>query len=101
MGIHNRRIKNAIHKNADRIFELIKSNIEFNKADIPLPPSMYKSKLGKLYQGNCLNLMHNLENDSIDLIFADPPFNLKKLYPSKIDDNLTGVKNGLLNVSGY
>jgi DNA modification methylase len=88
MGIPNRRIKNAIHKNADRIFELIKSNIEFNKADIPLPPSMYKSKLGKLYQGNCLNLMHNLENDSIDLIFADPPFNLKKLYPSKIDDNL-------------
>jgi site-specific DNA-methyltransferase (adenine-specific) len=29
-----------------------------------------------------------LEDNSIDLIFADPPFNLDKLYPSNIDDHL-------------
>jgi site-specific DNA-methyltransferase (adenine-specific) len=29
-----------------------------------------------------------MDNDSVDLIFADPPFNLNKLYPSNIDDNL-------------
>ena len=28
------------------------------------------------------------QDDSVDLIFADPPFNLKKLYPSGMDDNL-------------
>jgi site-specific DNA-methyltransferase (adenine-specific) len=32
--------------------------------------------------------MHNIDSNSVDLIFADPPFNLNKLYPSKIDDNL-------------
>jgi site-specific DNA-methyltransferase (adenine-specific) len=52
------------------------------------PILAHKTKLGKLYQGDCIGLMHDLESDSVDLIFADPPFNLNKLYPSKIDDNL-------------
>ena len=29
-----------------------------------------------------------MESDSIDLVFADPPFNLDKLYPSGMDDDL-------------
>ena len=32
--------------------------------------------------------MRSLDSDSVDMIFADPPFNLNKLYPSNINDNL-------------
>jgi site-specific DNA-methyltransferase (adenine-specific) len=32
--------------------------------------------------------MRDLDSDSVDMIFADPPFNLNKLYPSSINDNL-------------
>ncbi|ACB50307.1 putative DNA-methyltransferase [Crocosphaera subtropica ATCC 51142] len=41
-----------------------------------------------MYQGDCLDLMFHTASDSIDLIFADPPFNLSKIYPSKINDQL-------------
>jgi site-specific DNA-methyltransferase (adenine-specific) len=52
------------------------------------PKLTLETSLGKLYRGDCLKLMPQLEEGSIDLIFADPPFNLNKLYPSKINDNL-------------
>ncbi|ELR70153.1 Putative methyltransferase [Fulvivirga imtechensis AK7] len=33
---------------------------------------------GKLYQADALKFLQSLENNSIDLIFADPPYNIKK-----------------------
>ena len=44
--------------------------------------------LGRIHHGDCVAGMNELPAGSIDLVFADPPFNLKKLYPSNIDDNL-------------
>lgn len=35
-----------------------------------------------------MDLIPILDSDSVDMIFADPPFNLNKLYPSSINDNL-------------
>jgi DNA methylase len=35
---------------------------------------------GVLYQTDCLNLLSRLKTDSIDCVFADPPFNLGKSY---------------------
>jgi site-specific DNA-methyltransferase (adenine-specific) len=42
--------------------------------------------LGELYQADCLDVMRGLRAESVDLAFADPPFNLGKKYSSKIDD---------------
>jgi site-specific DNA-methyltransferase (adenine-specific) len=47
-----------------------------------------KTEFGVLFQGDCLDLLHTMDDESVDLIFADPPFNLNKLYPSGVDDNL-------------
>ena len=47
-----------------------------------------QTKLGTLYQGDCLSLLPNLEQESVDLVFADPPFNLGKEYTSKMNDEL-------------
>lgn len=42
---------------------------------------------GKLYSGDCVSVMNSeIIDESIDLIFADPPFNIGKNYKSKIND---------------
>jgi site-specific DNA-methyltransferase (adenine-specific) len=40
-----------------------------------------------LYQGDCLNVLRdNIDSDSIDLIYIDPPFNSKRNYNIFFDD---------------
>lgn len=41
--------------------------------------------LNKIIPGDCLTLLKNLPDNSIDMTFADPPFNLKKKYKSYQD----------------
>ena len=47
-----------------------------------------ETPLGRLFEADCLELLRGITSDTVDLIFADPPFNLGKLYSSKIDDSL-------------
>ena len=37
-------------------------------------------KPGKIHQGDCLKLMGQIETGSVDLAFADPPFNIGYKY---------------------
>lgn len=46
----------------------------------------FQTEHGGLYQGDCLELMAQLPSNSVDLIFADPPFNLGKMYGDHYDD---------------
>jgi site-specific DNA-methyltransferase (adenine-specific) len=46
------------------------------------------TNLGKLFEGDCLEVLGKTQSQSVDLAFADPPFNLGKEYTSKIDDSL-------------
>lgn len=50
---------------------------------------MFETDQGLLYQGDCLPWLASLPGNSVDLVFADPPFNLKKDYGPGVDDNLT------------
>ena len=34
-------------------------------------------KINRIIQGDCIKVLKSLPNDSIDLIFADPPYNLQ------------------------
>lgn len=47
-----------------------------------------ETDLGRLFQADCLEMLREIDSNTVDLIFADPPFNLGKLYTSKIDDSL-------------
>ncbi|BAY98976.1 DNA methylase N-4/N-6 domain protein [Tolypothrix tenuis PCC 7101] len=49
---------------------------------------VYMSKHGILYLGDCLKLLSVLPDESIDLIFADPPFNLGKEYGEGVSDRM-------------
>ncbi|MEM8947410.1 MAG: site-specific DNA-methyltransferase, partial [Planctomycetota bacterium] len=37
-------------------------------------------QLGKIHQGDCIKLMKKIDDGSIDLVFADPPFNIGYEY---------------------
>ena len=54
--------------------------------DAAHPRVAYESQLGRLYQGDCLDVMAQMDSESVDLIFADPPFNLGKIYGAHYDD---------------
>ena len=43
---------------------------------------------GQLFQGDCLDVLATLEDESVDVVFADPPFNLGKDYGKGISDSL-------------
>jgi len=88
MGKLDLRIVSAIRKNAKEIGRVLESAYEEHESPSPGFESKFRTDLGELYQGDCVALMSSLESEQFDVIFADPPFNLKKMYPSGIDDDL-------------
>lgn len=49
---------------------------------------LYASGLGVLYEGDCLQILPLVQDESIDTIFADPPFNLARDYGANVIDEL-------------
>lgn len=45
----------------------------------------FNSLINKVIQGDCLEIMKKIPDNSVDVTFADPPFNLKKKYNSYYD----------------
>ena len=54
--------------------------------------AVYSTKLGKVYQADCLELLGRLRDASVHTVFADPPFNLKKHYGRNGVDDLPAAK---------
>lgn len=48
---------------------------------------IYETPLGSAYQVDCVTFLRSVESETVDLAFADPPFNLGKKYSSGINDN--------------
>jgi len=44
-------------------------------------------EINKIYQGDCLELMKQIEDNSIDLVLTDPPYNVNLKY-TDIEDNM-------------
>lgn len=39
---------------------------------------MIEKYLNRIVQGDCLEVLREIPDNSVDVTFADPPFNLKK-----------------------
>lgn len=49
----------------------------------------FSNRYGLLYQTDCLDLFATIKDNSLDCIFADPPFNLGKVYGNgEVNDDL-------------
>lgn len=87
MGRLDRALIELIQSRSEQVFKVISPLLsaaveaETNLRDV------FRTKLGRLYEADCLDVLKSIESDSVDLVFADPPFNLDKLYPSSMDDN--------------
>jgi len=46
---------------------------------------LYRNEKGKLFQGDSIEWLKSLESESTDLIFADPPYNIKKTEWDKFE----------------
>lgn len=72
--------------------------------DINTPSLFYKNPNGELWQGNSIEWLKSLEAESVDLIFADPPYNIKKAdwdtFESK-KNTFNFQCNGLSNVQEF
>ncbi len=55
-----------------------KKEIDFAKRNGDIPILFYKHPDGELWQGNSIEWLKSMNDESIDLIFADPPYNIKK-----------------------
>jgi len=49
-------------------------------------------ELNKIYLGDCIKIMQDLPNNSVDLVFADPPFNIGLKYDIYINEIIFEVK---------
>lgn len=50
------------------------------------PAPVYRSSLGALWGTDCMAVLPLLANESVDTVFADPPFNLGKRYGRNTND---------------
>lgn len=48
---------------------------------------VFSTDRGVLYQGDSLQILPLIQDETIDTVFADPPFNLSKKYGSAVNDD--------------
>ncbi|WHY20095.1 DNA methyltransferase [Paenibacillus sp. G2S3] len=77
LQLHSKEVSNILKKDQYEIKPATKHDFAF------------ETPYGKMYQGDCISLMNTMKNGSVDLIFADPPFNLDKVYESGMNDKIT------------
>lgn len=78
--------RDSFFQNIKEIAHLL-TKTEYNATSCFLP--YFENKSGCLYKGDCIKIMRSLPDACVDLVFADPPFNLKKSYDPGIEDDLT------------
>jgi site-specific DNA-methyltransferase (adenine-specific) len=49
---------------------------------------VFVTDLGALFKGDCTQVLPHLREESVDTVFADPPFNLGKEYGGRVNDRL-------------
>lgn len=54
----------------------------------------------QLYNGDCLEVMKNISDSSIDLIITDPPYNLGKFMEDR-DTNLVKMRDNFFGAAGW
>ena len=52
--------------------------VSIENSDNEIPLTFYKHPNGKLWCGDSINWLKSLPSESVDLVFADPPYNINK-----------------------
>lgn len=79
----------AFLRSSKDIAKLLEERNNIRQEENNITPTIqpyFSSDFGELYNGNCLELFKLIADNSIDTIFADPPFNLDKEYDEGVTD---------------
>ena len=57
-----------------------------NRTPAALMP-VYRTDLGALFAADCMHVLPLINSETVDTVFADPPFNLGKQYGERTDDD--------------
>lgn len=66
--------------------------LHFKPTDVIAVPGkkpVLQTSYGALYNEDCLTFLGRVEDESVDTVFADPPFNLGKVYGPQVNDEIT------------
>jgi len=86
MGHIPTEFRKSFFENVKQIGALLSAE---NKAPEKTLVPFFKTNLGTLYNGDCLDLLRSMPDECVDMVFADPPFNLGKMYDPGVNDSLT------------
>lgn len=89
MGIVPEEYKSDFFDNIHEISKLLEVKNSTNETEDVRMDTFFETSLGKLYNADCLKVLATIEDESVDTVFADPPFNLKKVYDEGINDSLS------------
>jgi site-specific DNA-methyltransferase (adenine-specific) len=87
LGFIDNKMKEFLANHSSEISKFFKQ--EPPKTGLVEIQPVFQTEKGKLFQSDCIPLMRSLPKKSVDLIFADPPFNLNKSYESGVNDKLS------------
>ena len=90
MGHIPAEYRKSYYDNISHIAALLQKANDLNTVKEIKP--FFETDIGKLYNGDCIEIMKAMPESCVDLVFADPPFNLGKTYDPGIDDNMTMSK---------
>lgn len=88
LGIIPSEVESSYLDNITAIAQLLTEK-DKNKDRVECKDVAFRTENGDLYHGDCLDILPGLQSESVDLIFADPPFNLKKEYANGRNDDLS------------
>ncbi|MBR6862375.1 MAG: site-specific DNA-methyltransferase [Acidaminococcaceae bacterium] len=80
------KYQNSFFENISRIASLLSPD---ESEGISKVDPYYENEYGKLYKDDCIKVLRTLSDNCVDMVFADPPFNLKKTYDPGVEDSLT------------
>lgn len=80
------KFRGSFLENISQIAALLQPEDE---AAIETIKPFFENEYGRLYNGDCIKVLKTLPDNCVDMVFADPPFNLGKAYDPGVDDSLT------------
>ncbi len=86
MGRVPTEYRKSYFENVKKIAELLDKDKNIKNGEVK---PYYENSSGKLFNADCIKVMQMMSDECIDLVFADPPFNLGKTYDPGIKDNMT------------
>ena len=86
LGIIPEEYRDSYYSNLHEFVSKLKCGKKTNKTK--RINAYFQNEGGVLYKGDCIKVLNQIESNSVDLIFADPPFNLKKDYGTDRKDDM-------------